>query len=42
MVDEMIIEPNNGFRERETEICLRDLDDSDTYAALGKHFSSQE
>lgn len=38
IIDETIIESNNGFRDRETEICLRKLEDSDTIHSAGEVF----
>lgn len=37
-IDETITEPNSGFRDRETKICLRKLEDNDIHST-GKHFS---
>lgn len=38
VIDETIIEHNSGFRDWETKVCLRKLEDSDIHST-GKHFS---
>lgn len=38
IIDGTTVEPNNGFRDRQTEICFRKLEDSDTIHKPGEEF----